>query len=442
MAVNVIMPKQGLQMTEGKITKWLADEGQKVEKGKPLFEIETDKLTIEIESPETGILLKLIKKEGDVVPVTGVIAVIGNAGEDISGMLGGEASKNAQCKDESVSRLISMEEGVPFEEESHQVESRVFSTPRARMRAEEKGLNIDSIKGTGPDGLICERDILNAGQQDRDVKATPLAKRVAELNEVELSNVQGTGSRGKITKEDVEKAADAKTDMKAKDGRAGTLIPLSSMRKVISKHMVDSLHISAQANHRISVDMTAVLELKNKLKESGVKVSITDILVKTVSKALREHRIINSTLTCEGILMLEDINIGMAVALDDGLIVPVIKNADKLSLSEISAVSSELADKAKSNSLKPGEMSEGTFTISNLGMYDLDSFTAIINQPESAILAVGKITKTYVVVDDMPVIRPVMNLCLTYDHRVIDGAPAAKFLQTLKRLIENPYLLI
>lgn len=444
MATRVIMPKQGLQMAEGTILKWLSKEGEKVQQGKPLFEMETDKLTITMDSPDSGTLLKIVRKEGEVVPITELIAVIGKSGEDISELLGGaveEKKSEKAVEDKQVSKLIAMEEGVPFEEEKCEG-ARVFVTPRAKMRAEEAEMDYKAMKGSGPEGLVIEKDVLKYISEKKDVKATPLARKSAEVNNIDIAKAKGTGVRGKVTKEDIEKLIGKPVEEKIVAGRAGKLIPFTGMRKVIAKRMVESLHIAAQANHRMSVDMTESLRLKNKLKENGVKVSITDILIKMVCLALRKHPLVNSMFTEEGVLLLDDVSIGVAVALEDGLIVPVVKNADMLTLEGINKATGELVEKAKTGKLTPDEMTGGTFTISNLGMYDIDSFTAIVNQPESAILAVGKTTKMYVVEDDKPVIRPIMTLSLSYDHRVIDGAPAAMFLKTLKGIIENPYLLV
>lgn len=447
MATRVIMPKQGLQMTEGTITKWLKKEGEKVEEGKPLFEMETDKLNIEIDAPASGTLLKIIREEGDVVPITETIAVIGEPGEDISELL-----KECKSTDGKQEEQPSLEEG-PREisnterdtaEASNQrvTEGRIFSTPRARTVAEEKNINIEEVVGTGPEGLIIERDVKNyANNEAAQPKATPLARKIAQQNNIRLNDIDGTGTRGKVTKADVENAVNARIN-KLQGTKGERIIPFTGMRKAIAENMMKSLHGMAQANHRMKVDMTEVITMREKLKADGIKVSFTDIIVKIVSKALMDFPIINSSLTEEGIVLKEYVNMGIAVALDEGLIVPVIKNANLMTLSEISTVAAELIEKAKNGKLKPDEYKGGTFTITNLGMFDIDEFTAVINPPESAILAVGKIEKVPVVENDSVVIRPVMVLSLTYDHRIIDGAPAAQFLQRVKQIMQNPYQLI
>jgi len=444
MASKVIMPKQGLQMTEGTITRWIIKEGEKVEAEKPLFEMETDKLNIEITSPASGTLLKIVRQEGETVPITEIIAIIGEPGEDISELLkeaaGGKKPEEA-AKDDVPGQpeQSSKKQGEPIK--SGALVGRIFITPRARAAAEKEGLDISDIKGTGPEELIIERDVKAYIEKGAaSLKATPLARKIASKNEIDLSDVGGTGSRGKITKADIEKA------MAARLGKAGTrsgrVIPFAGMRKVISDRMMQSLHGMAQANHRMKVDMTEVIGFREKLKADGIKVSFTDIIVKIVTRALLDFPIINSSLTDEGILLKDYVNMGMAVAVENGLIVPVIKDADLLTLQEVSAISAELIEKAKSGKLKPDEYTDGTFTITNLGMFDIDEFTAIINPPESAILAIGKIDRVPVVEGESVVIKPIMVLSLTYDHRIIDGAPAAQFLQRVKQVMQNPYLLI
>ena len=236
--------------------------------------------------------------------------------------------------------------------------------------------------------------------------------------------------------------------MKTQDGspRGETLIAVSGMSKVVASRMTASLSEMAQASHRLSVDMTEAVRMRDQYKKAGHKVSYNDIVLRCVATALTEYPMMNSSWTDEGIMLKHYVNLGVAVAVDDGLLVPVIKNADLMKLSEITECSAALAGKAKNQSLSPDEYSGGTFTVSNLGMFDIDDFTAIVNPPEVGILAVGKMKKKAVVIDgetgDQIVVRPMMRLSLTYDHRVVDGAPAAAFLKRIKALLENPLLLI
>lgn len=444
MATKVIMPKQGLQMTEGTITKWIVAEGGKVEAEQPLFEMETDKLNIEIVASASGTLLKIIRDVGEIVPITEIIAVIGEPGEDISAFLAEAKPGTASVIPEGEKQQAAIEPAVPSEIKAKRSEGeRVFITPRAKMTAKDKGINFADINGTGPEGLIIERDVMNyAANVSAAPKASPLAAKVAQQNDVKLSDVIGSGARGKIMKSDIEAAVAARMNKAAAGSRTGKIIPFAGMRKVISDRMMQSLHCMAQANHRMKVDMSELIRFREKLKANNIKVSFTDILVKVVSKAVLDFPIVNASLTEEGIHLKDYVNMGLAVAVENGLIVPVIKDVDLMTLQEISTVSVELIDKAKKGRLKPSEYTGGTFTITNLGMFDIDEFTAIINPPESAILAIGKIDRVPVVEGDNIVIKPIMILSLTYDHRIIDGAPAAQFLQRVKQIMQNPYLLI
>ncbi|MDR3644666.1 MAG: dihydrolipoamide acetyltransferase family protein [Clostridia bacterium] len=443
MATKVILPKQGLQMTEGTITKWIRHEGETVELDKPLFEMETDKLTIEIDAPAAGTLLKIIKGEGEVVPITEMIAVIGTPGEDISSLLAdsGDAANNTSASAPAASAVPVAQAADAATEAPKAAKApggRVFATPRAKMVAQDKGLDVSTMEGSGPDGLVIERDVLQYAASAP--KATPLAAKIAQQNGVDLGDVAGTGARGKIMKGDVLSAM--QPAMAGASQRVGKVVPFAGMRKVISNRMMKSLHETAQANHRMKVDMTEVIALREKLKSDGEKVSFNDILIKIAAKALLEFPMVNASLRDEGILMQDYVNMGIAVAVENGLIVPVVRDVDLMTLGQLSEASAAQIEKAKTGKLAPNDYTGGTFTITNLGMFDVDEFTAIINPPESAILAVGKIAKTPVVIGDSIVIRPIMTLSLTYDHRLIDGSVAAQFLQRVKQIISDPYLLL
>jgi len=411
MAIQVIMPKQGLQMTEGTILQWFKKEGDQVKEGDPLFEMETDKLTIEIYSPGSGTMLKLLRQEGDTVPITELVAVLGEPGEDIGALISGMEPEKAIAP--------SPNQG-----------ARVFATPRARMRAGEKSLDLAMVSGSGPEGLIIERDIVSVRSS---AGATPLAKKQAAKEGLDLSLVSGTGPRGKIYTRDL-----ALEPASAEDRR----IPLKGMRKIIAERMRSSLDTAAQAVHHITVDMSETVRIRNVFKRDNLKLSFNTIILKAVASALEEKPGINSRMDDGAIVIIGRVHIGVAVAVQDGLLVPVLKDANRKNLLQIESEVGALAAKVKSGTLSPEDMEGGTFTVSNLGMYGLDSFTAIINQPESGILAVGAVKETPVVVDGQVEVRPVCALTLTYDHRVIDGAPAAEFLQTIKLILENPYRLM
>lgn len=450
MASVIIMPKQGLLMEEGTITKWLVKEGEQTTEGAPLFEMETDKLTITMDSTATGTVLKILHPEGDTVPITQPIAIVGQPGEDISALLGGEAPAAAPA---AAAPEAPTAEAAPAPQPvvEHAPGERVFSSPRARLRAEENGVDIAAVPGSGPDGLVVERDVQNYIANQPAV--TPLAANQARIQGIDLSGLTGTGPNGKITTEDLHIASAAVEPAPAAEPIPGQLTrgtrteAMSGMRKAISRNMLTSKSTNAQTNHRMVVDMTAAVALRRQYKALGIKISYNDIIVRACAKALQDFPIVNASVDGSDIVYHDYVNIGTAVSVPGGLIVPVIRDADIIGLTGIAAKSAELIEKAREGRLTEADYHGGTFTVSSLGMFDLDDFVAIINPPESAILAVGKIAKTPVVVtddegEDQVVIKSMCALCLSHDHRIIDGAEAAKFLQKLKSYLQNPILLI
>lgn len=441
MASIIIMPKQGLLMEEGTITSWLVKEGETCTEGSPLFEMETDKLTITMDSTATGTLLKILHPEGDVVPITEPIAIVGEPGEDISALLGtSDAAEAAPETDEPI-QPVAIEK---------QVGERVAATPRAKLRAEEKGIDIHAVAGTGPDGLITEQDIEQ--YLDSQPNITPLAANIAKSQGISLDGINGTGSNGKITAADLTPSKQANSvpaeiPAAVPEIRGTRKEKMSGMRKAICNNMLASKQANAQTSHRMVIDMSAVIDLRNQYKAMHIKVSYNDIIVRACAKALQDFPIVNASVDGNNILYHDYVHIGTAVSVSNGLIVPVIRDADIIGLRGIAAQSAELIDKARNGKLTDQEYHGGTFTVSSLGMFDLDDFVAIINPPESAILAVGKINKTPIVItdengEDQIAIRPMCALTLSYDHRIIDGAEAAKFLQKIKEYLQNPILMI
>ncbi len=432
MAERIIMPKQGLQMTEGFLTKWLKKEGETVKAGEPLFEMETDKLTITIDASAGGTLLKIVHPEGDTVPITETIAWVGEPGEKIpeEGASGETAPAEKEEKEQPETvrevRQTAAAEAAPAGE--------FYATPRAKMRAEERKLDITKIPPTGPDHMVIERDVLAY----EPVKATPLARKEAELAGIPLEGISGSGVRGKIMAEDVR-------GMLQKEEEPVRIAPepMTGIRRTIARHMKESLETTAQANHSVQVDMTACIALREAMKASGVKISYNDIVMYCAAKALTEFPMIHVRREGDAILKLPHVHMGMAVATDRGLMVPVIRYADQMRLSELAEKAKDLAGRTKDGTVQLDELSGSTFTVTNLGMYGIDRFVAIINAPESAILAVGAMKKQPVVLpDDTLGIRPMMWLTLTYDHCIIDGAPAAQFLARIRQLLENPMLML
>ncbi|RJS80151.1 2-oxo acid dehydrogenase subunit E2 [Candidatus Bathyarchaeota archaeon] len=402
MVVEVIMPKLGQTMEKGKIVKWLKKEGERVEKGEPLLEIETDKTTLEVEARGSGILRKILAREGEVVPVTKTIGYIA-------------------------------EEGEPLPEEAAPEATAPTPTPTPKAEAP----SVEKPKATVR------------------IKASPLAKKIAKEKGVDLTQVTGTGPGGRITKEDVLRylaskaaaVAPAPPMPVAKPAEEVHVIPMTSMRKAIARKMVYSKTNIPHFYISTEVDMTEAVKMRQSListieAKTGVRLSFTHMLVKAAAMALKEFPQINAVYDGENIKLLGDINIGIAVGLEDGLIVPVLKNADKMSLIQIASEASRLIASAREKRLREDEFVGGTFTISNLGAFDVDSFIAIINPPETAILAVGRIKEKPAVVDNKIEIRKMMTLTLSADHRVVDGVLAAKFLQRVKALLEAPYNLL
>lgn len=434
----VRMPKLGLTMTEGTILRWLKKEGEEVRQGEPLLEIETDKVNLEEEAPASGILRKILAPEGSVVEVGKEIAVIAEQDEPLP-ELGEAGGPNALLKARAD---VSGTEDQPVLDETDarddEMAGKIKASPAAKRVAREHGVDLRMVTPTGPDGRIVEKDVL-AFVESRKVRATPVAKRIAQEKGIDLSLIEKPEG-GRITKQDVMEAVEAASSAK----QECSVIPWTGMRKVISEKMTKAKKEIPHFYLTLEVDMSKVLELREKLlpkvqEMSGTKLSINDILIKAAAVALAEFPAVNSSAGEEGILVKNRINIGLAVALENGLVVPVVKDADKKGLARISKETAELIRKAREGKLLHDDYQGGTFTISNLGMYDIEEFSAIINAPESAILAVGKIMKKPVVTEgDQIAVRPMMKVTLSCDHRVIDGALGAKFLRRIKQLLEDP----
>lgn len=427
MATEVIMPKAGMSMEEGTVVKWLKSEGEKVEKGEAVLEILTDKVNMEVEAEVGGILLKILAHEGDVLPVFSTVAYIGEEGEKLPESFSQDKGK---------------------QEEDIKQTFKVRATPSARRAARERGIELSQVKGTGPKGRIQLSDVETSINVEKvSKKATPLASTIANIEGIDIEAVDGTGFKGKVLKSDLEGFLNKEKQMESIEGDKGKILSFTSMRKVIAERMSHSYFTAPTVTLNIDVDMTKTKELRAEVKElifaeTGNKVTFTDIILMAVSRALRKYPMVNASLVEEGILLHDNINIALAVGLDEGLLVPVIKDVDKRSLSSIVTATKDIIERAKNNKLMPDEMQGSTFTISNLGMYGITHFNPIINQPNSAILGVNAIIDKMVVIEGQPQVRPMMTLSLTTDHRVIDGAPGAKFLQYLKRLLENPMVLL
>jgi pyruvate dehydrogenase E2 component (dihydrolipoamide acetyltransferase) len=422
MKAEVIMPKVDMDQEDGTLVEWLKQEGETVTKGEPLFVILTSKATIEIEAPESGILRGITAKKDDVIPVTEVIAYIVSPDEKFEL----PTSTNAESTEKPVQ---------PAKQEPAKVEkaiektvipagdpSQVRATPLARAIAREKSMDLSSIAGRGPRGRIYKADVLSA-----------LEKGVGTVQSIQSVTTSGT--------------AIPTMKIPLPNARIRERIPLKGIRNVIAQRLSYSWSSIPHIYETVTVNMEEVVRLRERVNtviqaQTGLKVSYTAILALAVSKLLQKHNHLNSSFTGEEVVIWEDINLGIATSLEDYLIVPVVKNAQDRNLEGLVKEMNRLLEAARSKKMEPADMSGSTFTITNLGMYGIENFTAIINPPETAILAVGKMTDTPVVVDGAVVIRPMMSLTLAVDHRVNDGARAAQFLTELKATLENPYLLI
>jgi pyruvate dehydrogenase E2 component (dihydrolipoamide acetyltransferase) len=456
MAIEVTMPKLGLTMETGKITEWKKNEGDQVKKGEILLVVETEKITYEVEAPGDGILHIVVPVEGE-VPVAALIGYLAaDKAEYDKVAAGGGAPAAAPAAAATPAAQAAAPAAAPAAKAaatSRIPGERVKSSPYARTLADEAGIDISLVAGTGPEGRVVAKDVEAFKESGPRIKMTPVAEKMAADLKIDVSRIAGTGPGGKITKEDIEQfAAKQKAPAEKKTGEekmeeGDKLVKLTSMRKVIARKMLESCNQAAQAYMTNSIDATLIQEFREKIlktaeKKHGVRVTITDFVIKITAMAIERHPVINTRWTADGILFLKAINIGMAMAIKDGLVVPVIHNANKKSIIQIAKDRTALIDKGRGGKLGPAEMTGGTFTVSAMGMFGTELFTAIINQPENAILGVGAIIDKPVVVNKQIVIKPMMNLSLTYDHRTIDGAEAGQFLRTLKELHDDPMLVL
>jgi pyruvate dehydrogenase E2 component (dihydrolipoamide acetyltransferase) len=397
-ATEVILPRLGQGMESGTIVRWLKSEGEPVEKGEPLFELDTDKVTQEVEAEADGVLLKIAVAEGE-VPVGQTVAFIGAEGEDVP---------EVTAPPEPAEKAKEAELVAPAEE---------VETPR-----------VEVASGNGR------------------IKASPLARRIARERGVELSGIRGTGPDGRIVAEDVERAeaggpaAPAASPARVPVGEVER-IPLSNVRKTIARRLTEAWQIPV-FQLQASADMTRVNALVARLRERDpeLRATVTDVLTKVCAQALMRHREVNAEFTDDAILLHPTANVGLAVAAPQGLVVPVIRSAERLSLTEIAAARADIVGRARENKLRAEDLEGGTFTISNLGMYSVESFTAVLNPPQAAIVAVGATEDRVVPLGGETVVRPMITLTATFDHRAVDGAPAAAFLHTLKESLEDPGL--
>ncbi len=439
MATRVFMPKAGMAMEEGTILQWFKKEGDKVEAGEPLLEIETDKVNMEVEAPASGVLLKIFRAAGDTVPVTETIGWIGEPGEEIQ-----EAE---EPKMDSAAVAVNAQEETAVTDQSQTVpafattDGKVAATPLARKLAAEKGIDLSTITPSGSFGEVKARDVENI----EAVSATPLAHKIARDLDIDLATIKGTGIGGKIKEADVLAAGKTTVAKPIVPQVVEETVrkPMRGMRKVIAERMLQSHLTAPPVTQNIKADVTELLAVRKKLIEAlEHKISINDILLKVTAIVLRQYPAMNVSIDGDHLIYHPVVNLGIAVALEEGLIVPVIRNADRLSLLQISEAATELVQKARNGKLMPDDYAGGTFTVSNMGSYGITSFTPIINQPESGILGVCAIEDQLTLNGTEVEVRKTMTLSLTYDHRAIDGAQSAIFQNKIKVILENPYVLM
>ena len=451
MATKIILPMLGQTMEEGTIIQWFKHEGESIRKGEPLLEVMTDKVNMEVESPESGTIRKIIAQPDETVPIMAPIAIIGTPDEMIDDLLADDTPVQI-----SAAQTAEIEEAAPALGSAPNAStgvtpaspSRVFISPRARRLAHDHDVPIDSLagRGTGPKGRIVEKDVQAYVAQIKSgtVKASPLAAKVADDMGIDLREIIGTGPQGKVMREDVLQAGAPGTDIPVLQMRS---IPFAGMRRMVADAVTKSYQTAPHVTLTTEVDMTETVKVRSHIlaefeRKYGARISYTDFIVKAAARAILDHPIVNGSLHGNEIRIAGSVNIGVAVALDDGLIVPVVKNADGRSLAEISIDLKRLVDKARNSALAQDDVSGGTFSITNLGAYGIDVFDPIITPGQSAILGVCRIAEKPVVIERQIMIHSMMNLCLSFDHRVMDGAPAAQYLRRVKELLESPYQLL
>ncbi|HLZ72935.1 MAG TPA: dihydrolipoamide acetyltransferase family protein [Dehalococcoidia bacterium] len=448
MATEVLMPKLGMTMVEGTLAAWLQPDGAPVAPGVPIFRMTTEKIDYEVEAEAEGVLRHAAAEEA-VIEAGGLVGYILATGEAPPAGLGaGPAPAGVVTTATPAARANGS--AAP----ATAPDSFVVATPAARRLARELGVDLAAVHGSGPGGRVSEADVTAAhqsaaavaadtGEVAAGVKASPLARRIAEQHGIDLRTLHGSGPGGRIVQEDVEGAIAA-----AAGGAAAPVasVPYRGLRKTIGERMHASLQQMAQLTLTAEADVTDLLKLRGQLVEEwerdGVRVGFTDLAIKAAARALREHPRVNASLEGDQIVLHAEVNVGMAVALAEGLIVPVLHRADVTPLKQLAERAAALAERARAGKLGFDDVSGGTFSVTSLGMYGVDGFTPIVNPPQAAILGVGRIRDALALEGSEVRRRSVMTLSLTIDHRVLDGAPAAEFLARIRHLLERPYLLL
>jgi pyruvate dehydrogenase E2 component (dihydrolipoyllysine-residue acetyltransferase) len=438
MATEIVLPQWSMGMADGTVVRWLKHEGDPVKEGEPLAEVEAAKVTSEVEAEVAGVLVRILVAEGETVPVRTPLCLIGTADEVRAITEIADAPMEATAASTTVQSVASSL--LPAQ-----------ISPVARRMANERGIDLSQVQGSGPGGRIVAGDVQRAidvatrptpsSEAPATVQVIPAARRLANERGIDLSQVRGSGPGGRVTVEDVQRVIDAAAQPVAPVPQAPSTIeqvlPLTGMRGAIARRMHQSVQTSAQVTLTTEIDVSSLVQLREELRQQFA-LTYTDLVVKAAARALKEHPRLNAWIEGEHIRLAQAVHIGVAVALDDGLIVPVVRDADRKSLREIALEAQRLAMRARAGTLERDEVTGSSFSVTNLGMYGIDAFTPIINPPEIAILGVGRITEKLVRIQRGAEWRHVMTLSLTFDHRAVDGTPAAAFLQSIGKELEHP----
>jgi pyruvate dehydrogenase E2 component (dihydrolipoamide acetyltransferase) len=445
MAQEIVLPQWGMEMQDATIVRWLKQEGDPIQEGEPLVELETSKIATELESIVSGVVAHILVPEGATVPIRTVLAIVAAPGEQVSRPPGAAPFVTATPAAATPSPVATAPP-----RGAGQVAPQVV--PAARRLAQERGIDLSEVQGTGPGGRILVEDVQRSLEVQAQpaappapvevaVQVTPAARHLARQHGIDLRKVQGSGPRGRILIEDVQRALEAQAQPATPPAQA---VPIRGMRQTIATRMLQSLQTMAQVTLTTEVDVTDAMQLRDGLARQWPDggPSPLHLVIKATARALKEHPRMNAIQKEHEVELVQEINVGVAVSLQEGLIVPTIRRADAKHLAEIARESRDLASKAREGKASFDEVTGGTFTITNLGSYGIDAFTPIINPPQIGILGVGRVVEKPVVYQGEITKRSMVFLSLTFDHRVIDGAPAAAFLHTVKGYLEDPWWMV
>ena len=439
MPQEVLAPPLGQTVDTVTLVTWYKQEGETVKEGEPLFAIETDKATLDIEAQASGILRRVTASEGDAVQVLSAIALIVAPDEEVPQ----EKAVEQKATKPSIDQTSPVSDVSPLAAAHPKTAAgkRLFVvSPRARRLAEAEGVSLENLSGTGPEGAIVERDVRAYLERQTQVTITPVAERMAKEAGLDWRQIQGSGPRGRVTREDVS-AAIRQAGVSRPLNEAVAEMPLQGIRAIIAERMAESVSTTARVTLTAEADASALVALREQLAADGFTVSYNDLLLYVLGRVLRDQPALNASLEGNTIRQWRRVHIGLAVDTERGLLVPVVRDVDTKRLAQLAQETKDLSERARTAKLTSDELHGGTFTLTNLGMFGIDAFTPIINLPEAAILGVGRIKVRPVVQDDEVVIRQMVWLSLAFDHRLVDGGPAARFLQRVVQLVEHPHLM-